>query len=204
MDVMIEIKEVFKPMKRIFAAIIAIVLCAGVAQAAVAEESAQATVSATAVPALAAVTPTPSTQPAGVSCETETFTCLLPERLIVMDEATREGFDAAAQADYPGDGRTLLSATDESGSSAITFSLRESSQDVLEAAQEAAVDILGNSESVVEMNYGNNRCAAFACGIEDIVYRLYYLSNGNELLILGASGLEENEISLILSSLTFK
>ena len=187
-------------MKRILAATAAILMATSIALAEPASTTTAATASA--VPAIA-VTPTPSAAPTGILCETEWFTFTMPDRLKVMDESLRAGYDAAAQADYPDAGRTLLSAMDESGSAMLTFSGMESSQEALSAAKEAAADILGSDESVTELNFGVHSCAAFACSIEDQIYRLYYLSSGEKLVILGASGLEDAEISMILSSLTF-
>ena len=187
-------------MKRILAATAAILMAAGIALAEPAPTSTAATASA--VPAIA-VTPTPSAAPTGILCETEWFTFTMPDRLKVLDESLRAGYDAAAQADYPDTGRTLLSAMDESGSAMLTFSGMESDRDALSAAKEAAADILGSDESVTELNFGTHLCAAFACAIEEQVYRLYYLSNGEKLVILGATGMEDAEISMILSSLSF-
>lgn len=205
-------------MKRILAALAAICLAAGpaLAESPATAQPAQSAAADLGLPALTAAPTATGTDalpaliaaataaPAGVYYESEDFTCTLPERLQLLDEAARAGYDAAVQADFPDFGPVVLCALSESGDAALTIALQDWTQEALAAAQEAAMDILGDSTGVAEVTYGSNVWAAFACGMEERVYSLYFLSSGEKLLVLGVSGLEEAELTLLLESVHFQ
>lgn len=152
------------------------------------------------LPALIAAA-TATTAPTAALYTTDDFSCNLPTRLQLLDATAQAGYDAAVQADYPDFGPAALCALSEDGSAALTITLQDWTQDALAAAEEAAIDILGDGAGVAEVEYGSNRWAAFACSMEEKVYSLYFLSSGDKLMVLGASGLEETELSMILSSM---
>lgn len=206
-------------MKRMLAALAAIYLaaCPALAEPTLAAQPTQTAAPTAGLPALtaaptadgtaglpaliAAATATPA--PEGAPYEAQDFSCTLPARLQVLDAATQAGYDAAVQADYPDFGPAALCALSESGDAALTITLQDSTQDALTAAQEAAMDILGDGAGVTEVVYESNHWAAFACGMEEKVYSLYFLSSGEKLLVLGVSGLEDAELSMVLGSMRF-
>ena len=131
--------------------------------------------------ALQPVSPTPSAAPAGEVFSGEGLSLTLPAGFALLSQDALEGYAAAVESDYPGDAHIVLAAAD--------------------AAREAAERILGGSESVAEVQYGEHSCAALACAIDDRTYALYFLSDGARLLVCAVSGLEEKEISEILTGL---
>lgn len=155
--------------------------------------------SVTATPALATASPSPT--PAGVLWEGGGLRLLLPQRLSPLDADALEGYAAAAQSDFPGAGETILLAASADFSAAANFSAIDGASDALQAAREAAEGILGSADTVTELTYGENHCAAFACAIGEQTYSLYFFSDGARVIVAGASGLDASEISAMLSSL---
>lgn len=149
------------------------------------------------------VTPTPSAEPAGTVFSNEDLTVTLPLGLEPMEEAALAGYAAAVQGDYPDAARIVLAAADAEAGVAVAFSIVESDADADAAAREAAQRILGSAESVAQIQYGAHRWSAFACAIGEQTYTLYLLSDGERLLIVGASGLEESKIAAMLTGLRF-
>lgn len=157
----------------------------------------------TAAPTIALVTPTPSPAPAGTTFEADGVRLILPEGLKPLEGELLEAYEAAPQADYPDTAETILAAVDAERGAALTLARAVSDKDCLDAAREAAEVLIGNPDAAAEEEFGANRAASFACAIGEQTYRLYYLSDGAHLLIVGASGLEQSEIDQALASLEF-
>ena len=149
------------------------------------------------------VSPTPTAEPVGETYSSEDLIVTLPHGLNRLSPDDLAGYDAALQADYPGAGKTLLAAANDDFSAVITFSAADITTDSLSAANEAAEKILGSSTGVVQSQFGENEYAAFACAIGEDIYRLYCLGSGSRLLIIGAVGLEEQQLSAMLAGLIF-
>lgn len=154
-------------------------------------------------PGITMITPTPSAMPQGTVYSGEELTVTLPVGLEILDEAERAAYDAAAQADYPDAARTALAAVNADCSAAVHFAIAEMDMDAAAAAREAAQLILGSTISVTDAQYGENSYSGFVCAIGEQVYNLYYLAGEGRMLIIGASGLTEGEISAMLSGLIF-
>lgn len=149
------------------------------------------------------ITPTPSAMPPGAVYSSEELTVTLPDGLEILDEAERAAYDAATQADYPDAARTILAAVNADCSAAVHFAIAEMDMDAAAAAREAAQMILGSTISVTDVQYGENSYSGFVCAIGEQIYSLYYLTGEGRMLIIGASGLSESEISAMLSGLIF-
>lgn len=152
---------------------------------------------------LESVSPTPSAAPAGVAFSGDGISLTLPSGLEPLSQEALEGYAAAVEHDFPGAAQISLAAADEARGAFVALLRTESELSATEAAREAAERILGGSESVAEVQYGENACAALACAIEARTYTLYLLSDGAQLLVLAVSGLEEKEVSGILTGLQF-
>lgn len=159
--------------------------------------AASATVSVTPSP-----TPSPTPIPDGDAFVCDELSLNLPYGLALMDETALAGYEAAVQADYEDTARTLAVASNESGAM-MMLAICETEDDCLTAASEASADILGEGASVTQLQFGDNSCAAFACSIQDREYRIYFFSNGAQLLCVGTSGLTDAQISASLESLKF-
>ena len=146
--------------------------------------------------------PSPSPIPDGDAFVCDELSLNLPYGLALMDETALAGYEAAVQADYEDTARTLAVAADDSGAMML-LALCETEDDCITAASEAAADILGEGAAVTQLQFGDNSCAAFACSIQEREYRIYFFSNGTQLLCVGTSGLTDAQISASLESLKF-
>ena len=154
---------------------------------------------------LVLVSPTPSAQPVpvGVEFSCEAFFVTLPAGMEILSDAQMEGYTAAVQAAFPDFAPAQLAAVDLERNAALVFSLAPSALAPLDAAKEAASAILGSDESASEFSFGANLCAGFAFAAADTAYRVFYFSDGAQLLAITACGLTETEIAAMLSSLDF-
>lgn len=155
------------------------------------------------LPPLTVVTPAPTAAPVGTEFSCEAFIVRLPYGLEIADEENLAGYEAAVGATYSDAGLTQLVATNAAGDAAVCFALMDSTQTPADAAREAARNVLGSDETVTEPAFGTNSSASFACAAEDTAYCFYYFSNGQQLLMVSISGLEEAEINAMLASLIF-
>lgn len=153
--------------------------------------------------ALQPVSPTPSAAPAGEVFSGEGLSLTLPAGFALLSQDALEGYAAAVESDYPGAAHIVLAAADGERGAFVALLQTESVLTAADAAREAAERILGGSESVAEVQYGEHSCAALACAIDDRTYALYFLSDGARSLVCAVSGLEEKEISEILTGLQF-
>lgn len=149
------------------------------------------------------ITPTPSAVPSGTLFSQDGLTVTLPAGLEILDDAQREAYDAAVQADYPDAARPLLAAVNADASAAVYFSAVSLESDAATAAREAAQAILNSTVTLSDVQYGENAYTCFICAIGEQIYHLYYLSGTSETLIVSISGLEETEIESMLSGLIF-
>ena len=162
----------------------------------------------TAADATVAATPTvsptasPTPIPAGEAFSCDDLTINLPYGLTLMDGDALAGYEAAVQDDFEDTATTLAVATDDDGAMML-LAVCDSETDCVTAASEAAQDILGEGASVTALQFGDVSCAAFACSIQERDYRIYFFSNGTELLCVGTSGLSDAQISTSLESLKF-
>lgn len=147
------------------------------------------------------ITPSPSPEPMGETYSTEDMIVTLPVGMTILDGAERLGYDAALNFDYPAGGTLLLLAMDEDAGAVLSFSLLESTLDATSAAHDAALAI--PFASVKEVTLGENSFSVLSCTTEGETFRLFFLSDGNRLLCVGASGLEEDEINTMLTGLIF-
>lgn len=154
---------------------------------------------------LVLVSPTPSAQPvpAGVEFSCEAFFVTLPAGMEILSDAQMEGYTAAIQAAFPDSAPAQLAAVDLERNAALCFSLAPSALPPLDAAKEAASTILGNAESASEFAFGANSCAGFGFSVEDNIYRVFYFSDGAQLLTVTTCGLTDAEITAMLGSLDF-
>lgn len=183
-------------MKRIFCALTACILLGSFALA-------EAVPSASPVPEMLLITATPTAAPLGTVFSNEDLTVTLPLGLEILDEAAREGYDAAVQADFPGAARTVLAAAGEDKGAVVHFSVSDLEMDAAAAAREAAEKILHSTATVTDVQYGANSYSGFACAIGEQIYKLYYLKGEKGMLMIGTSGLEETQIASMLSGLVF-
>jgi len=130
------------------------------------------------------------------------FTITLPEGVEILDEGTLAGYEAAVESDFPGAGETLLAVMRADCSAAVTISAAKAEMSGPEAANAAAQTLLGGSDMVKEIAFGENDCGSFACMVGELQFNLYYFSAEGRLLVIGTSGLEEAEIEDMLNSLT--
>ena len=177
-------------MKRLFCLLMLLFLCPGLAAA-------------QSLPELTVVTPAPTAVPAGTEFSCEAFIVYLPAGLEPLVEEDLAAYEAALQAGFPDTAQIQLAAVNAGHSAALCFALMDSVQTPADAAREAAMHILGNSDTVAELAFGANTCAGFACAADDTTYRLYYFSNGTQLLLVSASGLSDSEVDAMLTSLDF-
>lgn len=147
------------------------------------------------------ITPSPSPEPVGENFSSEDLIVTLPVGMAILSAEERAGYDAAVSFDFPGAGTTLLLAAGEG--CALSFSTLETDQDAASAAREAAVAIFGSDASVEEITLGENNFSSFRAAVGEDTFHLFFLSNGERLLCVGASGLEEREIHAMLTGLSF-
>ncbi len=155
------------------------------------------------LPALTLVTPTPSPAPVATEFACEAFIVTLPAGMELVDASALEGYAAAVQSLYPNNGLIQLAAVNPDTDAALCFILMESAQTPLDAATEAALHICGNSDSVIEAGYDANSGALFRHSIDERKYSFYFFSNGNSLLMISASGLDEFQLVTMMMSLDF-
>ena len=179
--------------RRIFCALIALMLTA---LPALAEGG---LISALSTPAPATPTPAPS----GVEFTRGSLHITLPAGLEILDDAALEGYEAAVQLDYPDTADTILVAADMENGAVLILAEIKTDVDCLNAAQAAAEALIGNPEHAKERQLGENRCAYFLCAIGQQAFRLYYLSDGERLLIVSSSGLRRNEVEDMLTGMRF-
>ena len=154
--------------------------------------------------ATAAATLAPTPAPTGVPHVQDGLQLLLPAGMVVLEGDALAAYDAAVQADYPDTARTLLAAVNSETGALLTIAEAESGANCLDAAREAAQTLIGDPDAAQAAEYGENRCAAFACAIGEQIFRLYYFSDGEHLRILGASGLTDAELDALLTGLSFR
>ena len=144
-----------------------------------------------------------SAAPVRGAFEADGLSITLPAGLEALEGEDLEAYEAAAQFDYPDAARTILAAVNAERSASLILAEAETELDCLDAAREAAEALISDPEAAAEVEFGENRAAAFACAIGEQTYRLYYLSNGERLLIVGVSGVEQREIDEMLTGLSF-
>lgn len=149
------------------------------------------------------ITPTPSAEPLGTVYSSEDLIVTLPHGLHILEASELEGYEAAVQVNYPEAARTILIAANSDFTSLLSFSLFEIEADAASAASEASGKILGRADSVKETTHGENAYASFACAIDDQRYDLYYLSNGTQMLVIGAAGVDEAQLNSMLAGIIF-
>ena len=144
-----------------------------------------------------------SASPVRAEFEEDGLSLTLPAGLEVLRGEEFDAYEAAAWFDYPETARTILAAVDANRGAALVIAEAESDLDCLDAAREAAETLISDPEAATEETFGENRAAAFACAIGDQTYRLYYLSDGARLLIVGVSGVDQGAIDNMLTGLSF-
>lgn len=189
-------------MKRFLCAFVVLML---ICQPVLAETTVQPTAEPTAesTPRIIIELATPTPVPDGETFSNEDLIITFPYGMHALDEEARVGFDAALQASYPDAARTIVAAADEAMQKSLVAAVITSDMEALSAAKEAAEAILGTSESVQELTLGENSYASFACAIGAYNYYLYCLSDGEELLLVGVSGLNQAETEYMLTGLKF-
>jgi len=165
--------------------------------------AAESTPEASPSPTILLVTPTPTAVPMGAVFSSEDLIVTLPYGMEILDDAARAGYDAAAEADFPGASSTLLAAANADRSAVVHFSVSEMETDAAAAARSAAQTILNSTATVFDLQCGENSYSGFVCAIGDQIYNLYYLSGEGRMLMIGASGLSEGELSAMLTGLIF-
>lgn len=155
------------------------------------------------LPDLTLVTPMPSAVPAPTEFACEAFIVNLPTGMEIMDSTSLEGYAAAVQQLYPGDGLIQLAAVNPDTRAALCFILMESDQTPLDAAKEAALHICGSSDNVIEAGYDANSGALFRHSIDETKYSFYFFSNGSSLLMICSSGLDEFQLVTMMMTLDF-
>lgn len=146
---------------------------------------------------------TPTATPVGREFSSEDIIVTLPAGLEILEGAELAAYEAATEDDFPGAARTLLAASTADAASVLVFSAVESDLSSPEFADEAARIVLGGTDAVNQVQFGENSYAAFTCAISDQQYRLYILQGEKQLLIIGASGLAESEMEAMLTGLIF-
>lgn len=152
--------------------------------------------------AITLVTPMPSAA-VGVEFSCEAFIVRLPAGMLAMDEADLTGYEAALQSAFPGAAQTLLAAVNPGTGAALCFALANSALTPDEAAREAATHILGSPDSAQAFAFGSNSAAGFACAVQDTTFRIYFFSNGSQLLLSAITGLNDAEVEGMLTTLDF-
>ena len=146
---------------------------------------------------------TPAVQAVGMEFACDVFSVALPFGYAALSEAELAGYEAAVESDYPGAAETLLVTANIDGTASVCFSITQSAQDPLEAAQEAALNILGSAENASECSFGDNRCGYFACTADELTFETLFLSNGSALLTICACNMPQAELAAMMESLNF-
>ena len=142
-------------------------------------------------------------EPVSAEYEADGLRIVLPAGLKILEGDELETYEAVLNPDGDGAARTILAAVDAERGAALILAGMDSELDCLDAARNAADAMTGDPDAAVEAEFGENRAAAFSCAIGEQTYSLYYLSDGERLIIAGAIGLEQNEIDEMLAELRF-
>ena len=142
-------------------------------------------------------------EPTGTEFARDGLRLTLPAGLELLEGEILEAYEAAVQFDYPDAAQTILAAVDVENGAALLLAEAESDADCLDAARDAAETLIGNPDIAKEKDCGKNHCAYFACAIGEQTFRLYFLSDGERLLIVSASGLKGAEVEDMLAELEF-
>ena len=143
----------------------------------------------------------PIEQTAGTQFSCAHFSISLPAGFEPVSETGLAGYEAAVDRDYPAAGETLLIATNAARSASVYFAHIPAAQDPLEAAREAALNILGSDANAAERSYGENRFGHFACAAENRTYQSFFLRSGEGMLVIVACDVAEAELTAMLESL---
>ena len=146
---------------------------------------------------------TPTPEPVGMELEFDGLRLTLPAGLEPLEGDMLEAYEAAVQSDYPETANTILAAVDPQSGAALLLAEIESEVDCLDAARDAAESLIGDPDMASEKTCGASRCASFSCAIEEQIFHMYYLSDGERLLIVSASGLEQSVIEDLLAGFQF-
>ena len=141
-------------------------------------------------------------EPVPAEFEADGLQIVLPLGMEILEDAP-EAPDAAVLPDDSGMARMILAATDEQRGAALILAEADSEQNCLDAARSAAEALTGDPDAAEEAEFGENRAAVFTCEIEEQTCALYYFSDGSRLIVVGAIGLEQDEIDEMLSGLRF-
>lgn len=142
----------------------------------------------------------PIEQPACIQFSCAHFSVSLPVGFEVLN-AGLEGYEAAVGRDYPDAGETLLVATNAEGSASVYFAYIPVAQEPLDAAREAAQNILGSDLNAAERIYGENCFGHFACAAENRTYQSFFLRSGEGMLVIVACDVPEAGLATMLESL---
>ena len=142
-------------------------------------------------------------EPVPAEFEADGLQIVLPLGMIILEGDALAAHETAVQLDYPEAARTILAAVDAQRGAALILAEADSEQDCLDAARSTAEALTGDPDAAEEVEFGENRAAAFTCELDEQTYSLYYLSDGSRLIIIAALGLEQDEIDEMLSELRF-
>lgn len=149
------------------------------------------------------ITPTPSPAPVGEVFSSEDLIVTLPVGLSILDETQRAGYDAAVRFDNPDADDALVLAVSEDASAALSFSILETDTDAISAAQAAADSLSDVQGAPEEIDLEQNHYAVLRCTADENEFLLYFLSNGTQLICVGASGVSQDELDAMLRTLEF-
>lgn len=155
------------------------------------------------LPDLALVTPMPTAMPSPTEFACEAFIVNLPAGMEIIDVSALEGYAAAVQELYSGNGLIQLAAVNPETDAALCFMLLESDQNPLDAAKEAALHISGSADGVIETGFDANSGALFRHSIDERKYSFYFFSNGDSLLMICSTGLDEFQLVTMMMTLDF-
>lgn len=127
----------------------------------------------------------------------------LPDGLLPIEGEALAGYEAAAQADFPDAARTVLAALSEDAAMAAVVFAVESELDGPAAAKEAAEKIIGSTQSVSEVEYGENTFGSFVCAVGELQFELFYIADSGTLYIIGTSGMEKADTEEMLAGISF-
>jgi len=143
----------------------------------------------------------PTEQPAYTQFSCAHFSVSLPAGFEPLSDAVHAGYEAAAERDYPAAGETLLVAANADRSASFYFAYAPIVQEPLDAAREAALNILGSDLGASERSYGENRFGCFACAAEDRTYHSFFLRSGEGMLVIVACNVPEADLAATLEKL---
>ena len=146
--------------------------------------------------------PTATPEPAGEVFSCETLIVTLPEGYTILDEAETTGFTAAVEDAYHTNAQLLFAAQNENGG-AICMAMIEDETPALDACRAAAENMLGSSETSAEYTHGKNTYAGFACALDNSIFQIYYISDGNHLVTISTANLSAEDTVALLESMVF-